>query len=138
MGKPGPGNSGSSGDEFIVAGSERGEVKHLSTPRKRNQIEIPPVAASEKGRAQTKGRNSLGVVGLRRETSTDRRRNLERTAKEGDSPVSEIRRGSRSIPSTAGHVQSRGNLGGPPSKAKYVLATDSEPVPRGKGEKNPG
>ena len=30
------------------------------------------------------------------------------------------------------------NLGGPPSKAKYLSMTDSEPVPRGKGEKNPG
>ena len=30
------------------------------------------------------------------------------------------------------------NLGGPPSKAKYYLVTDSELVPRGKGEKNPG
>jgi hypothetical protein len=29
------------------------------------------------------------------------------------------------------------NLGGPPPKAKYSLMTDSEPVPRGKGEKNP-
>ena len=28
-------------------------------------------------------------------------------------------------------------MGGPPSKAKYSLATDSEPVPWGKGEKNP-
>ena len=36
-----PGNSGSSCTEYIGAGSERGEVKHLSTPRKRNQIEIP-------------------------------------------------------------------------------------------------
>lgn len=27
--------------------------------------------------------------------------------------------------------------GGPPSKAKYSSITDSEPVPRGKGEKNP-
>ncbi len=30
------------------------------------------------------------------------------------------------------------NLRGPSRKAKYYLATDSEPVPRGKGEKNPG
>ena len=30
-----------------------GELKHLSTPRKRNQKEIPLVAASEGGRAQT-------------------------------------------------------------------------------------
>ena len=31
-----------------------------------------------------------------------------------------------------------GNPGGPSPKAKYTLATDSELVPRGKGEKNPG
>ena len=30
------------------------------------------------------------------------------------------------------------NLSGPPDKAKYSLATDSELVPRGKGEKHPG
>ena len=29
--------------------SERGELKHLSSLRKRNRTEIPPVAASEKG-----------------------------------------------------------------------------------------
>ena len=29
------------------------------------------------------------------------------------------------------------NLGGPPSKPKYYLLTDSELVPRGKDEKNP-
>jgi len=39
--------------------------------------------------------------------------------------------------STAGHGKSRGNPGGPSPKAKYSLATDSEPVPWGKGEKNP-
>ena len=36
------------------------------------------------------------------------------------------------------HVKLRGNLPGPPGKAKYSLVTDSELVPRGKGEKNPG
>ena len=30
------------------------------------------------------------------------------------------------------------NLPGPSGKAKYYSATDSERVPRGKGEKNPG
>lgn len=30
------------------------------------------------------------------------------------------------------------NLGRPLSKAKYSLVTDSEQVPRGKGEKQPG
>ena len=31
----------------------------------------------------------------------------------------------------------RVNLRGPPRKAKYSCVTDSETVPRGKGEKNP-
>ena len=64
MGKPGIGNTMSSRHEYIVTGSVRGEVKHLSTPRKRNQFEILLVAASERGRAQTAGSNSIGVVGL--------------------------------------------------------------------------
>ncbi len=34
-------------------------------------------------------------------------------------------------------MEARLNLGGPSSKAKYSLVTDSELVPRGKGEKNP-
>ena len=37
-----------------------------------------------------------------------------------------------------GHVKSRVNQRGPPRKAKYSCVTDSETVPRGKGEKNPG
>ena len=41
-------------------------------------------------------------------------------------------------PSKAGHVKSCLNLPGPSGKAKYYSATDSEQVPRGKGEKNPG
>ena len=39
--------------------------------------------------------------------------------------------------SRAGHVKSCLKMGGPPSKPKYYLTTDSEQVPRGKGEKNP-
>jgi hypothetical protein len=34
------------------------------------------------------------------------------------------------------HVKLRMNLRRPRRKPKYSLATDSEPVPRGKGEKN--
>ena len=36
------------------------------------------------------------------------------------------------------HVKFRVNLRGPPRKAKYSWISDSEVVPRGKGEKNPG
>ncbi len=45
--------------------------------------------------------------------------------------------GRAGYPSKAGHVKSCLNLPGPSGKAKYSLATDSELVPRGKGEKNP-
>ena len=43
-----------------------------------------------------------------------------------------------SIQSSAGHEKSRMNESGPPDKAKYSLVTDSEAVPWGKVEKNPG
>ena len=43
-----------------------------------------------------------------------------------------------SIQSRAEHVEFRLKKGGPPPKAKYYLVTDSEAVPWGKGEKNPG
>lgn len=44
----------------------------------------------------------------------------------GDSPVFEVR---WDVLSRAGHVKSCLKIGGPPSKAKYSLLTDSEPVP---------
>ena len=63
---------------------------------------------------------------------------MERPAIEGESPVNEMFRNLfAAFPSKAGHVQSCLNLRGPSRKAKYSLETDSELVPRGKGEKNP-
>ncbi len=44
----------------------------------------------------------------------------------GDSPVQEAL---MDVLSRAGHVKSCLKIGGPPSKAKYSLLTDSEPVP---------
>ena len=82
------------------------------------------------------GRDTHGVVGLSQGAAREvnnpasSRRSLERPTEEGDSPVGEAGRTSwRRFPSTAGHVQSRGKLGGPSSKAKDSLATDSELVP---------
>ena len=63
---------------------------------------------------------------------------MERPVKEGDNPVSEMGQSRSRYLSTARHEKSCGKLGGPSSKAKYSLVTDSEQVPRGKGEKNPG
>ena len=62
---------------------------------------------------------------------------MEWPIKEGDNPVSETYRTPDGIQSNVGHVKPGMNSGGPPSKAKYSLATDSEQVPRGKGEKYP-
>ena len=54
---------------------------------------------------------------------------MGRPAKEGESPVCERGSGLRDFPSRAGHVEPCLKLGGPSSKAKYYLATDSEIVP---------
>ena len=64
MGKPGAANPASFCTQCIGAEGERGEVKHLSTPRNKNQSEIPSVAASERGKAQTVSSNTGRVVGL--------------------------------------------------------------------------
>ena len=48
---------------------------------------IPPVVASEQGRAQTGGACSAGVVGLHL-GSLSKQNGLERPAKGGESPVS--------------------------------------------------
>ena len=54
---------------------------------------------------------------------------MEWPAIDGDSPVVKIVADRSEYPSTTGHVQSGGNLGGPSSKPKYYYATESEPVP---------
>ena len=55
---------------------------------------------------------------------------MERPAEEGESPVGErVREVIGHYLSTAGHEESCGKQGGPPPKAKYYLATDSERVP---------
>ena len=71
----------------------------------------------------------LGVAGAGKELQRHRKRNgLESPAVEGDSPVRE-RESPPLLPayqSSAELVELRVKLGGPPSKAKYYSATDSE------------
>ena len=50
-------------------GSQPPELKHLSRERKRKQIVIPQVVASEKGTAQTLAACCQRVVGLHLETN---------------------------------------------------------------------
>ena len=63
---------------------------------------------------------------------------MGRSAIECDSHVREILTQLISILSTAGHEESRGNTGGPPSKPKYSLVTDSEQYREGKVKRTPG
>jgi hypothetical protein len=61
---------------------------------------------------------------------------METRSREGERPVTENPKASREFLSNAAHVERRMNPRRPRRKAKYSLATDSELVPRGKGEKN--
>ena len=72
-------------------------------PEEKKSIEIPKVAASE--------------IGLALKLYIRQVKVLERTAKQGDSPVTGSVCSVKS--SRAGHVISCLNMGGPSSKAKY-------------------
>ena len=61
---------------------------------------------------------------------------MENRSIEGERPVTENSSSPREFLSNASHVKRRMNPRRPRRKAKYSLATDSEQVPRGKGEKN--
>ena len=63
---------------------------------------------------------------------------MERAGKGGNTPVGETCDEWAGIPSTAGHVESRGNHPGPSGKAKYSLATDSDEYREGKVKRTPG
>ena len=91
-------------------------------PQEKKSTEILLVAASESGTAL--------------KLCWRKKKELESSTIEGDSPVFEFFFKVKS--SRSGHVESWLNMGGPSSKAKYSQLTDSEPVPWGKGEKNPG
>jgi hypothetical protein len=66
------------------------------------------------------------------------RRSLERATIGGESPVGERDMAPNVTLSTAGHVESRGNMGGPPSKAKYPLRPIVNQYREGKVKRTPG
>ena len=57
------------------------------------------------------------------------RMTLERSARDGESPVGESYETLRTLLSTTGHEEPCGKQGRPLPKAKYDLTTDSEQVP---------
>ena len=66
------------------------------------------------------------------------RKSLERAAIAGDSPVGEKEEAPDAFLSTTGHEKSRGNLGGPPSKAKYPCRPIAYQYREGKVKRTPG
>ena len=64
MGQPGRGNARSSRAEFIGAVKRTRGSETSQYPLEEKSIEIPSVAASERGIAQTVRSNTAGVVGL--------------------------------------------------------------------------
>src|ERR1700751_2393364 len=135
MGKPGTSDVVSLTGECIAGEGERGEVKHLSTRRRRKQIVIPLVVASERGGWLNRrhvipgGGCVCGVVGsvflsppwkaaVRKRCVS--RSGLGWSAVDGESPVGE---NTLSVvyryPSSSGPVESAVNPPGPPGKPEY-------------------
>ena len=111
-------------------------MKHLSNRRKRKQIS-DSVSSGERKRnsLNREDLSSRGCGTLMWEVESELN-HLESWAIDRDSRVHESLKPPRGIPSNAVHVKLCMNPSRPLDKAKYSLATDSELVPRGKGEKN--
>ena len=76
----------------IISSSELKRTRGTETsqyPEEEKSTEMPLVVASERGRAQTVGGNTRGVVGPTDAAGQVSRSPLERGAKDGDSPVGE-------------------------------------------------
>ena len=88
MGEPGWGNAQSPPNEYIVRleGTRGSETSKYPEEKKENSISL--VVASEEERGQTEGLRTLGVE-EQRHTTISELNDLERSTKEGDSPVSE-------------------------------------------------
>ena len=127
------------GSEEATRGTETSQY-----PEEEKSTEIPGVAASGTGHtpkparatrpqpcpAGVVGRATGGLRGPRRGDKPWTQRNgMGRPAEAGESPVREATEASGASLSSAGHVESRAKLGGPPSKAEHSPATDSGPVP---------
>ena len=88
MGEPGQGNAWSPMNESIVReeGTRGSETSKYPEEKKENSISL--VVASEEGRGQTVSLRTHGVAGRRHLKIADLKL-LERSTREGDSPVRE-------------------------------------------------
>jgi hypothetical protein len=143
MGKPSAGNAAlptaeSIGSEEASRGTETSQY-----PEERKSTETPRVVASERGRAQTRcvqaatrcaagvvGRLVPAVAGWARVTKPfDSGSAWNRAPQRAIVPYAKSSSLVQTFLSRSAHVKRGLNLGGPPSKAKYSLVTDSGLVP---------
>ena len=130
MGKPAP--LGASFSESIGEGSERRELKHLSTCRNRTRRDSVSSGERTRNSLNRAGvivcrRFRCGVAGLpacpagqaRSYKGLVKPKALERAVTEGESPVGESQDPPGRIPSRTGHEEPGLNPFGPPNKAKY-------------------
>ncbi len=97
-----------------------GRTETSKYPEEKKSTEIPLVAASERGLAEQE--LDSGMV-----WKVQRHR-----------VIAPYTKSTIDVLSRSEHEKLWLKMGGPSSKAKYSLLTDSELVPWGKGEKNPG
>ena len=87
--------------------ARRGETQGTETSKylqEKKSNEIPSVAASERGGAQTAGGDVGGVVGrtMRLEKAEGQRNGLGRPARQGEGPVREVRGTAECVPEYVG------------------------------------
>ena len=120
-----------------ISEANGGNWNILVPPGRENKWMIPPVVASERGRAQTVAvamrRRGCRTVSLYLECEWNVNGNCGQS---GWEPLTRSIPGHNGILSNAEHEKFCANLPGPSGKAKYSHETDSEPVPWGKGEKH--
>ncbi len=124
--------------EFIGRIERTWGIETSQYPQERKSTETPLVAASESGQAQTGLRT--GVAGANQELQRQRKsKSLESLTIQGDSPVDDFVSPPLCLAyqSSTGPVKPRVKQGGPPSKAKYYITTDSGQVGRLNDEKHP-
>ena len=114
----------------VFGQSEPGELKHLSTRRRRKQHCDHPSSGERNGASPNRGPCDPGVVGATDGSSEATRSPLERGAADGDSPVAEGEvLGPVEVLSSARYEEPGAKPGGPPPKAEDSRVTDSGRVP---------
>ena len=112
-----------------------GEVKHLSNPRKIKRCDS---VSSDERKRNSLNRTDLSVRGSGAAINDCNILKTSWNTGPKSVKVASKKCNCHSLtPSSTMHVKHCVNLSGPPDKAKYKSATDSEQVPRGKGDKNP-